>query len=423
MATKSDWIYSIRDNAGNLTQAFNVNSKAMYNTFSSKAVLSFDYGISRLFSFLDDQFKSVTSVNIFKDYSTWLSSLIYYPFDINYWMELDQTIPRESNGLSIGGDKIGETQGEDRIIWCEPSSARSTMFNLGELYIKKHFGNFADYNGYTKIQVFLPYYGFVDVNPNDVVGKYLQIRLQVDLNTGGAQYYIGVNDYSVTNLDAPLQLRVYDDAETRILSTHSFQLGVHIPIGLTNTSEIVRNVALGATKSALTLAGYAIGGVAGAGISTITTSKAPKVVTKTKRSPKGRQVIANRWTTEYGDTTKTYDHTNNYKQQAINEVFSSSAQALNNFNFAVQTDRANNSLVNSFASLSVKVLIYRPKLIDVDDDYLKLYGQPLGETRELSTLSGYTEISQIFFEGEEFEQATYYEQSLLDQAFSEGVIL
>lgn len=418
MATNNKWIESLVDSDNNLTQPTKVVTSGMTNPFSTKVVLSLDKGMKTLLEYIKDP---AGATGIFTDYSKWLSSIILYPFDVNYWKTLNG-ITRDDYGLSIGGKKIGETNA-DKIIVCEDFSVISTMYNLGEYFVSPHFNNFADYNGYTKIQVYLPFFGFVDVNPNDVVGKYLQIRLQVDMNTGMGQYYIGVSEQSVTNPLPPYQ-RTVDDSNTRIISTHDFQLGIHIPLGQTNAFELVRNITLGAVKGAITLTGLAVGGGIGAGISTATTTVAPKITTRTVKSPtSGRQVIASRWKTEGGEKTKTYDHTNAYKGQAINEVFNLSAQALNNLNYSVQIDRPNNSLANCFGSQSVKIVIYRPKMLPVDENYNHLYGQPLGEVRQLSTISGYTEVSKIFFSGEGFNNITSYEYALIEEAFGSGVIL
>ena len=56
--------------------------------------------------------------------------------------------------------------------------------------ILKYFNNFADYNGYTKIQVYLPFFGFIDVNPNDVIGKVIKIGANITSATRNIERWV-----------------------------------------------------------------------------------------------------------------------------------------------------------------------------------------------------------------------------------------
>ena len=87
------------------------------------------------------------------------------------------------------------------------------------------------------------------------------------------------------------------------------------------------------------------------------------------------------------------------------------------------SDTVNNPNLLSNGCESVKVIIYRPKMQDVDADYNHLYGKPLGEVRTLSELSGYTEIGEVHIDGEDFASATETEMAMLQEALLNGVIL
>lgn len=308
--------------------------------------------------------------SIFTNPETWLSALMWYPFDVN------QGNTSASVGyLQIGPTKVGENNENERIEIEDINPYLSTFFTLGEFYCEPYFNNFADYNGYTKIEIYLPFYGFVEVMPNDVMGKYIQFRLGLDYNTGSATYYIGVSDDSIAVGTVP-PISSEDESTVRIISTFTFQLGVQLPLGSTNTAEVYRNIILGAVKSA------------GSAVSLYATGT--EMATSAVSTPL---------------------------------IFGSAIDSLSAMHLSVRSGVANNSLANLRGSLSVQVVIYRPRLKTVGADYNHLYGRPLGVDIPISSLQGYTEMSRIHFEGDMFGTCTATEYNMIERAFSQGVLL
>ena len=86
------------------------------------------------------------------------------------------------------------------------------------------FNSFLDYEPYTKVQVYLPYYDFVDIDINTYMGKRLNIGLNIDLSTGLGVYYFEVNG--------------------NIYETYNAKFGVDIPLSNGNANEIARNLLL-----------------------------------------------------------------------------------------------------------------------------------------------------------------------------------
>lgn len=337
--------------------------------------------------------------SLFQNPADWLNTLTVYPFNVVY----DGTFT--SRKLQIGSFKsdITVTELNGYFGWL----------NMGEVFIPRYFNNFADFNGYTKIDVWLPYYGIINVNPNDVMGKYITFALSVDYLSGQGVYYVGVSDTSVVPSDMPIYAGDYFD-NCRILSTHSFQLGYQIPLGSSNATQVYRNIISGAVKAmSVAVGAYAVGALGGA------TSSSKTTTVKTTRNPKtGRQITASTKTTERVSDTSAH-----LKGKAINEIFDSSAQALSSMHYGVQTDAVNNPAILCNGSESIQVIIYRPRLEDIDAEYDYLYGKPLGEVRVLSTLTGYTEIGSIHIEGEDFNTATETELAMLNETLLNGVIL
>lgn len=337
----------------------------------------------------------------------WLTSLAIFPFNVNVGIENITSAP-----LRVGGIIAKKQGGDDSDIVNVENCYSIRVFNLGEYKITPYFNNFADYNGYTKIQLYLPLFGFVDVNPNDVMNKYIQIRMTVDVFNGMGVYYIGVSTNSI-----PLSTNGVQSDDTdieRILSTYSFQLGYNIPIGSTDAPQVYRNIIGGAIKAgAIATGAFAISSLGATGgtstSKTVTTARNPKT---------GRQITKGTAT-----TTKTYDGSNYQFGRAVTECFDYGAQALNSMHISTQSDRVNNPATLSYASESVHIIIQRPKLKDIDANYRHLYGVPLGQVKQLSELSGYTEITNIHLEDVGFDTATQEEMMMIMQELSNGIIL
>lgn len=113
--------------------------------------------------------------------------------------------------------------------------------DCGSLVINKYWGNYLDYNPYTKVQLFLPFIGFIDVNTDDVMGKTLNVRYYIDLMTGTCQCFVEV--------------------EGSILYTFTGNCATQIPITGSNYNAIIQ-ASINAVAGAAT--GLVTGGVAGA---------------------------------------------------------------------------------------------------------------------------------------------------------------
>lgn len=350
----------------------------------------------------------------------WLSTLIYFPFDIKFWATQDNDPTYNKNyalalvkPFALNDDPTYTTEVDCKKI----NPLYCCYLSLGEHYVAPNYNNFADYNGYTSIQVYLPFFGFIEISPNDVMGKYLQFRLQIDYRTGSAQYYIGVSDNSIGYVTEGIPFFAVDNF--RLLSTHSFQLGTSIPIGSRNTTEYIRNTIMGAIKTT----GDVVSTIATAATSSPTPSMTTKKTVWTKRNKStGRQIITA--TKTEGKIKENFvDPVDSLGNNIAQEVFDNSLSAIINMHYNVSSDISNNIMVNSCGSRRVQVVYKKPKFKAVDENYNHLYGKPLGEVRQISTLRGYTEISKVHFEGAGFAACTSLEYALIEKAFGEGVLL
>lgn len=65
--------------------------------------------------------------------------------------------------------------------------------DLGSITIDPYIGSFMDYSPYTKISIYLPYIGFRELAPEDVMGTTLSIKYIIDVITGGCNAVINVS--------------------------------------------------------------------------------------------------------------------------------------------------------------------------------------------------------------------------------------
>lgn len=332
--------------------------------------------------------------------SDWVSNLTLYPYTIITRQEIAK------GKLTIGGVKTD--------IPAINIDLSSEIYNMGEYFVTPKFNNFADYNGYSKMEVWLPYCGLVDVDLNQTLNRYLKFRLNIDYTTGNGVWFICVGD-------TPTEYNVFapqTGEDIQILSTHICQIGAQVPLGSSNAVDIMRNLAMGALKAGVgAIGGYTISKLGATGGTATTT----KNITTTRRNPTtGRQITA-RKRTETSQTT--YDGSNYQFGRAITETFDYATDSLANMHISASTDRVNNPMSLMNGSQSVKVIRYYPKIVETNEAYGRLYGYPLGKAVELSTLTGYTVVTEFHVEGDGFGQATRKEIMMIKEALSEGIIL
>ena len=367
-------------------------------TMNSKVVM----GISDVNSLYEWVLSNPASSAIFGDYTKWASSLQFYPFDINknytskrYYLKVGLTT---SNSIGCNG-----------LI-----DLRATYgYNLGQYYYAP-VSSYLDYEPFTKVEVWLPFYGFTELRIADIAGKYIQFRLYVDFNSGSAQYVIGVTDTALEFTELPFAYKV-DDTNTRIIGTCVFQLGYTIPLGSTGLADTVRNLGIAGIKAAASLAtGFIVGGITGGA----QTSKT--ITTTTSKNAEGKQITAER------ESTTTTEHDSNYNTvERVGTTMKTAQNVLESLNVRPNVERSNNTIINSASCTSI-IIVKRKVKPSVDittQEFRHLYGLPVGNVKQINTVHGYTEISAINFEGTGFGNATNKELAMLEDMVSRGIIL
>lgn len=325
----------------------------------------------------------------FIDYNTEISSLILFPFDVSYGEELYLTT-NKSNDTKV---RIKELE--------------TPNIFLGSAFISTHFNNFLDYDGYTSIKLKVPFADEIGIKPSLYVGRYIKIYLTYDTFTGDGCYFVGWSNTPS------------DDGDFTLTNTIDCQLGMQIPLGSSNKGDILRNALLSGIKTA-----SAVGlSVATKSALPMTIASRSEVVTESVRgsAPYSRLRAMNRTETESTVTTQHVNPANNARNAS--DIFNMSVDALN-YSSSSSANRSSASvLVNSRLTPYIKIMIYRPKVVDYNANFGLLYGFPVGKVLPLSVCHGYTEISAIHLEGEGFETATQSELAELETMLKNGVIL
>lgn len=116
-----------------------------------------------------------------------------------------------------------------------------TEIDCGNLPITKYFGGAFDQNPYTELLIWLPYIGYRKLDPDECVGKTINIKYHCDCLTGDCVCYVS------TLAGQP--------ALPRVIAQYSGNCGVRVPFGSTSFDAAV--------AASVQLLGGAVGALAG----------------------------------------------------------------------------------------------------------------------------------------------------------------
>lgn len=255
--------------------------------------------------------------------------------------------------------------------------------DLGYLEIKEYWGSYLDYNPFTKIQLFLPFIGSVDLDTDLVMGKVIKIKYRIDILTGACVAF----------------LATYENNSESVFSEFTGHCGMQIPISATDSSSIASALM---TTSALVL-------TKGASAIASDQSAALKVTQATNRSQLATYAVAK------GNVSKEAIKERHDAAKALEEakafekgVNSKNAQALE-YPVTYTVGHVMGSKVTSTISGSVSggpglmgsnkpfLIIRRPRQ-SLADEYKHYVGYPCNMTCKLGTLSGFTRVEQVWLE-------------------------
>ena len=301
----------------------NVNSYGVQvtsNTAFNTKYLIYDVNvIQSLKEFLCDKTFLNQIQRLFTNPNDFINSLKYYP------LKADAFVQNSSYQiLKIGN--VPTTIGARKVNYISKS------IRIASMRVNPKYNNFMDYDPYTKVELFVPYFSFLSLPTNEVMGKTIDLYLSIDFDTGMGTLYIQV--------------------EGRVIMTTSQKLGIDIPIGSSNLNEVVKDNIANAVKTTAGIAMMTYGGgskMTGAlltakGLSMAVTSGIDAVTNSVVRYTRGNMT-------------------------------------------------GGSDMLGS--PTSVFLVITRPNAVRIDSNYNRIKGKPLGDIRSLGSLNGFTQVDQI----------------------------
>lgn len=162
-------------------------------------------------------------------------SLFMFPFDLNA-IAFDTT----QGNIKVGNSLINADVATNPVYMLDPDYSNDISF--GTLTVDPYFGGFQDYSPYTKIRMYIPFVGFVDLDPQYVIGKEIGLKFHVNFTLGSFVAVITSGGY--------------------VIQKHNGQIGQSVPMMQIDNPllEATANTAIQAAT--LAIANPVAGGVA-----------------------------------------------------------------------------------------------------------------------------------------------------------------
>ncbi len=285
-------------------------------------------------------------------------------------------------------------------------------FKLGEVTIKPKYNSILDYKPYTKIFLNLPFYGELELDNVEVMGKTLIVNYNVDLLNGSTTIYVDIKN------EIPYTYLEHDYRGNRTIFTTTINLGQSIPMkasgNYAQTKESMR--ALGSAIMGLTMMSV------GVPSSSYVTSKVKLGATTTSNLPVpmggggGNDIDVDAWETTTRKVTQPGNRFMLYS--GMHGLKSSLTQASNISQISGRQITNAQSGSGWFGSLNMYVRYERHKIID--NQIAKYNGKPLYESRKLGNLEGMTKVENVILDNCPLKE---YEKEQLIKYLYEGIIL
>ena len=276
-------------------------------------------------------------------------SLTIYPFDIaNVTPDVmvDSNIYINNNDTGIASKLISNGLVLARVNICNKQ-------------IIPYFNNFLDYAPYTRIEVFIPFLGLIELSTSEFMGKVLRIDYVFDFNSGMASVYIMADEV--------------------IKITKMAQVGQQIPIGSSNQRTMFQSL---------------LQGIGGLGISAAASFVMPRRTFSAQMGHIGGMAI--------DDVKSTVNTISNMQMETT-----------------VRGDLTN-AFLSYYAPNNVYIIYTRPT-IQEPSTYKSLIGKPSLMSKKLNQCFGFTQINSIHLEN--FDSALTEELTEIENLLTQGIIL
>ena len=314
----------------------------------------------------------VPSINDINDLADWiwgnydkfdstkvLGKLFTEPMDSILSLHMLPFTPASSTAIAvtIGNFATGLTM--------KPLTLQFTDIDCGSLTFSEYWGNYLDYNPYTKIVLCLPFVGQVDLDADEVMGKSVSVKYRVDNLTGAFVCF------------------VYIDSD-KILGQYSGECMLQVPVTAGSYAAMNAAIATIACTAAASFGGAtaaAIGGGYGGMIGV----------------EKGLQMGG----------------------QALGETLASGSSNVNGMKLQVSHSGALTGTAGFLGVMKPYAIIHRPRQC-VPEHYNELAGYPSNITKTLGDCSGFTSVRTMVYDGLPFTDG---EILALDSILKGGIFI
>ena len=298
----------------------------------------------------------------YSSYATFFKSLTVYPFELD-----------EASNLNVAVEAYkAEDDGQGGTIFTPIDTGAQGRYiqSISKYRVVADFvipsaSSFLDMNPYSHYELYLPFYGWHELDYNDIAGDRLTVFYSVNYENGSGEVYI------------------YDYTDQRLLFSASVQVGIALSLSSSNAQE------LQAQKNAAQL--NLILGLVGSGVGMLGSA--------VTGNPFG---VANSGLSAVSAVTGYVNQTSMMFQKA-QSTHNGPAGAL-------------------YAPLEVRLRITRAQARNGLNlaDFAHQFGRPLRQVRRLGDLSGFTQIAKIHLDNLE---ALDREKQEIESSLIEGVIL
>lgn len=188
-----------------------------------------------------------------------LAQIIFFNKQIDYMLDLlvlPIDVPHGNwEPLNVGGRQLSTVIGGTSVfINGQPAVDCYVDVTCGSVSIDEYWVNFLDFAG-TKVKLFLPYVGYVDIQPEYVIGGTLYVDYRFNILDGSFMAY--VRSYSG-----------YSQLDESLIGQYAGVAAVHVPLQSKDYSSKISGLISAVGSVAAGAASGGIGAAAGAGAAT-----------------------------------------------------------------------------------------------------------------------------------------------------------
>ena len=150
---------------------------------------------------------------------------------LRWYYGIASAIPRteKSTYLTLGNVNFNGNMTQSAVI-TKPARSEIITYSMGAITIPRKFNNFLDLSPFTRIQVYIPYVGFTELEATVVMGRKIRLDYNINITTGASIAYLyveeGMNKWRiiqeqgcVVGVDIPLSIESSDTIGSRIVTS------------------------------------------------------------------------------------------------------------------------------------------------------------------------------------------------------------